>query len=422
MRKTIIGNLSASAVLACLLTSLNLYSADAPAPAEPPRMEVPKAEAAVDTVAKPGAGDAQGDAALQSGNPGYLADIAQVHLNYKFPERAELYARKAAEALKPSTDKPTTIRVRMLLAQVLDGNGDAKGSGEQFAAAAELAEPVTRSQLLLQYARLKVKDKDFAGALKVLTDAEQTLKALNEPNKAALLREVRRQETELARQDAGILDSMVAGAEAALKADPNDIAALERLSEIYSTVKLSPEKALPIQEKLAALQPNSVEVLSRLSTVYQQTNQIDKALDVSKKLVAAAPKEQKSGFAFQSAALLLQGGHKDEAKKFMEEAVGAEPSSHELNLLASIYEQAGDVDKADATLKKAAEHPQAQPSDKTLINIRRANICRVKKDYAGAETMLRAVMTDAAVDKNMQNYARTILTQLYREQGKEFKE
>jgi tetratricopeptide (TPR) repeat protein len=428
--------------LLAALTSVGLLAVEAPQPAPPPpapalkpeldlpkQATAPKAEGPAPKPEGPApapapvvADDKNGDPALQSKDPAYLIDIAQAHLNHGFPDRAEIYARKAVETVKDGADKQLKIRCYMLLGQVLDRKNDPQ-AGDQYAAAIEQAPDLfQRVQLMTSLSEVKKKSKDYAGAAKILADAKALLKNDTNPNTEWLLRDLQRREIDLARQDPERKAAMIAEAEAAAEKEPENIATLQRLSEVYANLKPEPAKSLPIQEKLVQLQPKSIEALSRLSSLYQQLRQLDKALETTQKIIELAPKEQKNVYVFQATSLLIQMGKKDEGVKLFEDAIGPDPVGHNVNLLAAVYEQSGNIEKAEGLLRKSAENPQIQALEKSALLIRIADLARRRKNYDGAEAILRSVIKDYPGQKDMQNFAKRSLEQLYREQGKEFKE
>ena len=376
-----------------------------------------------DGVKKPD-GAKSGDVSLDTDNPSYLLDIAQVQLNHNFIDRAEPYARRAVALTADGKDLRIKLRTLQILAQILERKNDSAGASEQYAAIIGMAqEPGERIRAMLSAATLKTKSKDFDGAAKLLAAASEAIKgAPDTANLTWMSQDIRRRELELAKQDPPRLELFVKEAQDALEKNPKDIGALERLSEIYSSVKPDVPKALAMQEKLVELRPDAMDALTRLSSLYQQNKQPDKALEITRRLMKSAPKEQQTFYAYQAAMQMFHAGKKEDGLKLIEEAAGPEPKGRDLNLLASAYEQTNDLDKAEKTLRKAAEAKELQPAEKATTQVRIADLSRRRKDYAGAEALLRSVMKDNAGQPNIQNYAKSSLTQLYREQGKEFKE
>jgi tetratricopeptide (TPR) repeat protein len=351
-------------------------------------------------------------------SPSYLIDLAQVHLNHGSGKRAEALVRKALELNKDDRMKG---RATQLLAQVLERNQDVKGAAEQYDILLKGTVAVPeRIQYLLALSSLRERNKETDKAIELLNEAAAAAKNSTEKqNLQWVTREVNRRVVEIMRKDPERLNTMIADAEKKLTENPKDEQTIERLAEIYIIVKPDPAKALPLQEQLAALRPDALDVMHRLASLYQQNKQPEKALEIYKKLQAQAPKGQQMQYAFQGALQLNQMGKKEEAVKMMEEAVGPNPTrDQDASMLATVYDQAGQHENAEKMLKQAAELTK-RPGEKGNLLVRAADSARRRKDYAAAETQLRAVMKEFKDQKNVVDYAKSMLTQLYREQGKE---
>ncbi|HYG76940.1 MAG TPA: tetratricopeptide repeat protein [Planctomycetota bacterium] len=393
-------------LLAALLCA-SAFAGEGPAPAPAP-------------AAAPGSGTAAAAPSGEITDARYLLDLAQVHLNHNSGERAEPLVRAAIANLK-ETDAPLKTRSATLLARVLEKKNDLAGAAEQYEIVIKSStEPLEKVNLLLALSKVREGLKQYDKALETLNQAGAvTRNAPANQSMTWMQREVNRRTLEILPKDPERLAAAIAEAEAALAKDPKDRAANERLADIHQTVKPDPLKAIPYVEKMLEANPESTDVLNRLSSLYMQSRQSDKAIEITRKLAKVAPKEHQAQYNFQTAILLIQRGNRDEAVKVMEEYVGDQPVTDRVAmLLGTVYEQCGRMDKAFKTLRTAAtlsKHPQ----EKISLSLRAAEAARRVKDYAGAEETLRTMLKEFKDDKNAQESAKVALAQLYREQGKE---
>jgi tetratricopeptide (TPR) repeat protein len=366
-------------------------------------------------VATPPVGDAE------ITNPAYLIDLAQVHLVHNALPRSENLARRAIELLK-GKDERLRSRAIQLLANVYERKKDLSAAAAQYEEVVKAAQTSPeRVNALMALSSLRERNKEIDQALRHLDEAA-TL-AATAPDRQSLQwvqREVNRRCLDILRRDPERLDTAIVALEKARSTDPNDDTARDRLAEIYSsTTRQDPAKALPLLEEIAASRPDVVSVQQRLAALYSKTQQPEKALEIYRKLQASGPKDQQTNFAFQASQQLVQMGRKDDAIKLMSESIGATPvKDQDASMLATIYEQAGQQEQAEVMLKKAAELA-TRPAEKGNLLVRAAEFARRRKDYSGAETQLRAALADYKDHSGVVNYAKTILTQVYRDQGKE---
>jgi tetratricopeptide (TPR) repeat protein len=351
-------------------------------------------------------------------NPVYLLDLAQVHVNYGASDRADVLVRRVLEL---DTDERLKNRASQLLAQILERRNDLKGAAEQYELLLKAAATTQeRVQFLLALSGVHERNKDTSKAIRFLNQA--SVAARNSPERQTLQwvqREVVRRTTQILRKDPERLSATIAEAEKALAEDPQDDAAIERLVEIYTQIKPDYAKALPLQETLATIRPQALDVQHSLATLYQQNKQPEKALEIYRKLQTSAPKQQQNDYAFRSAILLTQMGKKDEAVKLIEETYGTMPAKEaDAANLATVYEQAGQYENAAKMFRHTAGLSM-QPIAKGNLLIRAADSLRRMKDYAAAETQLREIIKSHKDHKVIVDLAKSTLLQAYRDQGKE---
>jgi tetratricopeptide (TPR) repeat protein len=353
-------------------------------------------------------------------NPAYLTELAQTHLNFGDTDRAEPLLRKVIE--RPGTEAQAPqlkSRAITLLAQLLERKNDYKGAAANYELAVNNAtDPFEKARYTLNLATAYEQMNEFDKAAELIEQAAAIAKTSDNPSATWLKRDANRRSVDMMRRVPARADAGIKSAEEALAKNPKDEAALERLAEIYTSVKTDNVKALQYYEQLATLRPNTPEVLLRLSSLYQQNKMPEKAIETSRKLMDSAPKEQQSNYAYQVAMQMSYAGKKDEAIKFYEGVVGKEPAvDRQAMMLAMLYEQNNQGEQAEKMLKAAAASAKT-PEEKASLLTRAAECARRRKDYVGAEQQLRAIYSEFKDNKMARERARGMLMQLYREQGK----
>jgi tetratricopeptide (TPR) repeat protein len=413
-------------LISCVCFSFSAAVAGEPAPPQPPPVAVqaPLKVPPADTAGQPKppqkpAHEVPADIREMT-NPSYLTELAQTHLNFGDTDRAEPLLRKVIE--RPAADaqgQQLKNRAITLLAQLLERKNDFKGAAENYDLAAKSAtDPIEKARYTLNLATAHEHMNDLDSAAAMIDQASAIVKTSDNPSAAWIRRDINRRSVDIMRRVPARAEAGIKSAEEALAKNPKDENALERLADIYTSVKTDNTKALHYYEQLAAVRPNSPETLMRLSNLYQQTKQPEKAIETSRKLMESAPKEQQSNYAYQVAMQMSYAGKKDEAIKFYEEVVGKEPASdRHAMLLATLYEQNNQGEQAEKMLRAAAANAKT-PEEKANLLSRAADSARRRKDYAGAEQQFRAIYAEFKDHKMVRERARAMLQQLHKEQGK----
>lgn len=159
----------------------------------------------------------------------------------------------------------------------------------------------------------------------------------------------------------GQIRSAVVDAEAAVKNNPNDVAARRLLGRIYSRMlgdsqsgRINPQmvqKAIEQYDKIVALDPKDIEswlMLGRLYKVAQDSPASEKAY---RQVLAIDPDNEDANVGL--AMVYADLGDNKTASELLEKAAGKSPSLRTLTTLASNYEQMRDFKMAAATLRRA---------------------------------------------------------------------
>jgi len=157
-----------------------------------------------------------------------------------------------------------------------------------------------------------------------------------------------------------------------LKRDPNSLAARRLLARIYlrslgdlnaaagQTETL--ERAAEQYREILRLDPTDTESGLWLARLYRLQNKNEKAEEVLRALLRNETGEE--AVAEQLSQLLLDEGKTAEAVQLLEGLTQDESSADLLDLLGNAYTQAGDLGKAEAAYRKAAE---AEPEDRSRL-------------------------------------------------------
>lgn len=352
-------------------------------------------------------------------NPEYLAALAEVHQRFGATDLAlQLYKK----ALALQQDPKRKASLHGTLGNLYKVRKDWKSAAEELNAAQELAADFSeRSRYAMSLVDLYTQTQE-------LEKAEKLLRGLME---AQSQQPGRKDETGWARRSAqqrliqlwqkipGKIEEAIKEAEAALQKNPQDEAALDRLSEIYSLgTKPDPAKAALVYEKLIELNPKDQNLYHRLAQAYQQTKQYDKAVEVYKKLMATTPKESAQHLVILVAQMYLNGGKKEEALAFLKE--NGDLSSKQPGTCAqygSFYGQAGMHAEAEELFLKAAAGARS-PQEETSYVTQAAESARQRKDYVKAEAQLRGLLQKYPESKDIRAQVNSALFRLLEEQGK----
>jgi tetratricopeptide (TPR) repeat protein len=349
-------------------------------------------------------------------HPGYLADLAGVHLRYGAAERALPLFQRALQHAKSDHIKG---RIYSLLGSHYQARQDWAAAAKQYESLMGLAvHPAQKANAAMVLSRMYQK-------LEKPGQAERVLHALcrqRDDPKAGNMKWIRRNALkELGRMwkdKPAKLDQLIRETEAAVERDPRDEGALEQLAEIYSSLRRNPKKAAAVYERLRDLHPDDLRILQHLAGLYQQSQRLPKALEVLRVLHANSIKGIKSHYAFEIARLMIMMGQKEEALAWAGEhlAKGADDPSR-LALLASFYERADMRVEAENALKKALEKAQTD-LQRATFRLRIAEAQSKRKEYVEAEKNIRAAIKLASKHRGTLARARSALVDLYRAQDR----
>jgi tetratricopeptide (TPR) repeat protein len=159
---------------------------------------------------------------------------------------------------------------------------------------------------------------------------------------------------------APIVDRQLAAAEAAVQADPADIAARGRLADLYTVNGRYEDAILQYDAILETGQEQTLAHFGR-ANAYQGLGELDKAaadfqvvVDIAKQGEMAHVDPILNAAYYGLGSIALEQGKADEAVTHLEAAVAIKRSDADsLNLLAAAYLAAGEPDKAIETAKRA---------------------------------------------------------------------
>ena len=195
-------------------------------------------------------------------NPGYLIELANVHMRYGALDRAEPLLRAALEKAKDQQKQ----QAYQTLGSVLQRKGDWKGVAELYEAAVEASTtPPERGRNSIQLADAYIHNNEQDKAEKIILDIPPMPK--DHPEDQWISQTAFRLLTQIWQSKPGRVDQYITEAEAALAKTPDDPTTLDRLAEVYSSVKRDPAKALPYLEKLSTIRPEDRGLQYRLVVV-----------------------------------------------------------------------------------------------------------------------------------------------------------
>ena len=346
-------------------------------------------------------------------NFNYVLDMAQVHLRYGALERAEELLRKAQTNAKNDEEKS---RVNASLGSLLEQKQDLKGAASAYEAAIGATQnEALRAQFSIVLAGVYTQQGESEKAEKIYRETYKgALGSKSMPENAWAKNVAWQGLMGVWQKQPAKLEQAVAEAEDTVAKDPKDKAALEHLGELYVAMKSPPAKTATVYEKLLELNPADLNAQSRLSNLYRESKQYEKAIAVQKMLLATDPKGLGQSAVYQVAQLLLESSKKDDAVAWMKEHANDSPSG--TSSLEMFYEQAGMPAEAEDVLLTQAE--QATGPQKSELLLRAADLARQRKEYKKAEERIRAVLKDAKDDKPILTRANTMLIRLFEEQGR----
>ncbi|MCZ7649439.1 MAG: hypothetical protein M5U26_29980 [Planctomycetota bacterium] len=353
---------------------------------------------------------------LNETNSHYLMDLADIHQRYNALERAEALLKRAVEGAKTEQDKSQAFSK---LAGVLERMQDWKGSMELYekVMAAE-ADPAQKANYGMRLANLYQKLEEHEKAEKLLVELSELKPAEGGQNLEWVKRMAEDRLLTVWQKQPGRLETVIKECDERLAKDPKDAAALDRLSRIYTSAQRDNVKAAEALEKLVALQPEDKELKDRLAAVYQANQQIDKALELYKQMLAGADPQVASRYAYKAGLMLARADRKDEGVALVKEHMDTkDANTATLTMLSSFYMQAQMPEEAESIYLKLAEQAKA-PAQRADYLLRVADMAKQAKNYDKAEQQLRAILEQFKEDKGVKARANRALIQLYEQQGK----
>lgn len=243
-------------------------------------------------------------------------------------------------------------------------------------------------------------DSNFAAAWALLsfysTDSRESTNALDRANKLA--GQASLGEQVLVRWISALKSNYQLGAIASLNdlvaAAPNDKYVLYLAGKWFSDQN-KPQRAVSLFEKVLQLDPAFTPVLNRLGYAYAANGDLQKAIDLMQRYVAAAPNDPNPEDSYGD--VLFKAGRYDEAQAHFESALKKDPkfgpSQHELG---DVFAMKGEQEKArDAYGKAAADAANPRRgieyrSSIGLTYVREGNLAQADKEYSGLAAEAKA--------------------------------
>jgi len=337
-------------------------------------------------------------------NPTLLIDLARVYTHHGFTAESAKLLEQARAKASPEQQ----FEIASMLAHGLLGKQDYMGAAKLLEpAVAALPAGVAHARGLMQIAGFYQQAKALDAAEKALVEAgRQPL-----GGEDLLAKDIQHQLLQVWASNPEKLAKAAEEARAAHAANPKDVAALERLVDIYSNYLGDANTAIEYLEKLAALRP-SPETQFRLSFAYRQTRQYDKAIDLLKNAMPSQPKFQADQSASQIGQILFQAGKKEEAVAWMKQYFEkASPSINDCNLLAGFYQTAQMPEAAEAIMNKAAEL-STSPEEKANFKLRIANSALRRNDTVKAQTVVLELEKDYGITAQIMSQVKELRARL----------
>ncbi len=199
--------------------------------------------------------------------------------------------------------------------------------------------------------------------------------------------EARRRLTFLAQPFSIMETNALAKCEAMLQKDPNDPVVLKRFGDVLAHTG-NPEKARDVYERVLKINPNSVEIITKLATLYsEKLNDPARALELSKRATALAPENAEVTHAYGRA--LFAAGKHQESVVVLQDAAQKDKSNAELfyHLGRSLY-SVGRISEAEQSMRTALA---LKPSSQTA---NRCNSYVGTMDQAGSMEAIGAILKD----------------------------
>lgn len=309
----------------------------------------------------------------------YFGDLARVHIRHGNLEKAAEHYEKA---ISLETDPERKARYGYELAQALNRAGQAKTALPHLQKAISL---IGHSDQKLRCYRLLA---EIAGNLNDSQTLQEALLRVERDSKRHAERSTARAKLVAFYRQAKDLDAIIAQHEAKLKADPKSETALAALSLIYSTVRKDAEKSLGVHEKLVALKPDDLILLSQLAQRYERAGRYEEAADALVKLAAASGVNIRSHHYRESANLYLRAQKPEKALVSLGQALESISNvSHRSRLTDQIVETAKKSGKVAEAMRGYGSRLEKEPENETLLTVLIALHADGQGDYKSAAAL-----------------------------------
>jgi tetratricopeptide (TPR) repeat protein len=192
-------------------------------------------------------------------------------------------------------------------------------------------------------------------------------------------------------QAEGKLDARIKSLENQLKDSPQDSNTLQDLAIIYDQILKDYAKANPVYEKLSNLQPDNLQILSRLQFCYEEQGQIDKSLAIYEKLMEKDPKSSQKVLE-RTLKLAISAKQPQTAIRWGKKYVEAEPNDPNAQaILGRIAFQVEDYNLAAESLGKA-ESLATSSEERDKLIIEQIAVAEKQNDKESIEKNLRRVI------------------------------
>ncbi|GAF88180.1 unnamed protein product, partial [marine sediment metagenome] len=211
----------------------------------------------------------------------------------------------------------------------------------------------------------------------------------------------------------------ISGLEKKLSKSPQDRTTLQLLATMYLTGKRDErklEKAIPIFERLAELEPEQEDHSFRLAELYAQTKRYEKAARFLEGMLGKDERRNKS-IRQRIVDLYVVAGQKNKALEWIPKMAGKGASFHELSNAARVYMRLGEEDKARSAFERA--FAKAEDAQQRLeIRFQIVNMLTQNKQYDEAEKRLRSIIKDKSLSNEGRIEAKRVLFDVLDRAGK----
>lgn len=286
-----------------------------------------------------------------------------------------------------------------MLAQTLSDHGLRADAAQAFEKAIEL-EP-DNERYAKAYALMLEKQEQFTLALE---QWRRVLEGKSDKPRRGLMREARRHVINLWQRD-GSLDAQVARLAKRFAADPPDLTAGQLLSEAYLRLPGGIAKAEQVLERLRSFDPDNVEALLGLETVYTRQNKLREAIGVLEALAAGSTRSAPD-YLHRAADLALSVGDEKLALKYMRKVVEispADPLAH--TRVGDLYRRMGNTAQAAEAWRQALV---LDPRN-TRVQFSLASLYRDLGNLIREEQALAAVVREARDPSDVLRAGRRLL-------------